>query len=228
MKLSYNKLISSGALISLAGYLLSGPVGFAITKLTAPQPEWVSAAVFAQHYHPIQDLSFYFGFLLIGGMLMLAAEHYLQAKEEGDETKFNLLLSVLFSTIFSALIFFNYICQVSFIPHMARHYKPEYDFAIATFSMSNPMSLSWNIEMWGYGILGMATWLMAGYYRGRNNTIRILLIVNGIVSVLCAIATAMSVQWIITGGGLAAYMLWNVLMVAIMILMYKHAKKHAQ
>jgi hypothetical protein len=172
MKSNYNKFISLGTIIALTGYITSGPAGFMLVKLTKPQPEWVSASVFATNYNFVQDIPYYFGLLLIGGMLIIAAGHYLNFNEENKQIKFELLLSLLFATVFAALIFFNYICQTTFIRHLALHYKPENDAVISTFSMANPGSLSWAIEMWGYGILGLATWLMSGYYKGKNNFIR--------------------------------------------------------
>jgi hypothetical protein len=166
-------------------------------------------------------LPFYFGFLLVGGMLMMIAGHYLTYKEENEEYKFHLLLSIAWTTVFAALIFFNYICQTTFIHNLALHYKPEYDFAITTFSMSNPLSLCWAIEMWGYGFLGVATWLIAGYYRDRSNIIRVLLILNGIVSLISPIYTIINVRWVMKSGGLIAYFAWNALMILMLILIYR-------
>lgn len=82
------KLTATGALVALAGYLLSGPGALLIIKNVQPQPPWTSARVFVEHYHPIQDLPYYFGFLLIGGMLMLMAGHYLHASATGDRRRF--------------------------------------------------------------------------------------------------------------------------------------------
>jgi hypothetical protein len=90
VKLDYNRLISLGALVALIGYIMSGPVAFAIVNLVKPQPSWISPAVFAENYSTIQDLPFYFGFFLIGGMLMLAVGHYLNFKDDDDEKKFHL------------------------------------------------------------------------------------------------------------------------------------------
>ena len=77
--------------------------------------------MFAQNYHPVQTLPFFFGFAMITGYIMLLA----------------------------ALIFFNYICQTTFVPALSSDYRPEYDPIISTFSLANPRSLSWTIEMWG-------------------------------------------------------------------------------
>lgn len=226
--LDYNKLISLGALVALIGYVLSGPVAFLIVRLWKPQPAWVSAAVFAKNYSAIQDLPYYFGFLLIGGMLMLVAGHYLNFKEDDDETKFHLLVSLGWAIVFCTLISFNYICQTTFVRNLALHYQPEHDAAISAFSMSNPLSFCWANEMWGYAFLGIATLLMAGYYRGKNNVIRALLITNGIVSVGSAVWTIIDVNWVMTTAGLIAYFVWNILMIVLMILIYFYAKKQPQ
>jgi hypothetical protein len=225
MKSYYSKLISYGAVIALAGYITSGPVGFMLVKLTKPQPAWTSAAVFAANYNFIQDIPYHLGFLLIGGMLMIAAGYYLDYKEENSKIKLQLLLSLLLTGVFAALIFFNYICQTTFIRHLALNYKPQDDAVISTFSMANPMSLSWAIEMWGYGILGVATWLMSGYYRQKNNFIRWLLIINGIVSLLSVALTIITINWVLTTTGIIAYMFWNVLMILLMALIYRNSKK---
>ena len=227
-KLDYNKLISLGALVALIGYIMSGLVAFLIVNLAKPQPAWVSAAVFVENYAPIQNLPFYFGFLLIGGMLMLSAGHYLHFREEDALKKFHLLVGFGWTTVFCALISFNYICQTTFVHNLALHYKPEYEAAISAFSMSNPLSFCWANEMWGYAFLGIATWLMAGYYRGKNAFIRGLLIANGIVSMLSALWTIIDVNWVMTTIGLIAYFAWNVLMIVLMVMIYMHSKKYPQ
>jgi len=227
-ELDHSKLISLGALVALIGYIMSGPVAFLIVHLVKPQPAWVSPEVFAENYSAIQDLPFYFGFLLLGGMLMLVAGHYLNFKEDDDEKKFHLLVSFGWTIVFCALISFNYICQTTFVHNLAMHYQPEYDSAISTFSMSNPMSFCWANEMWGYAILGIATLLMAGYYRDKNNFIRSLLIANGIVSLMSAIWTIIDVSWVMTTAGLVSYFAWNVLMIVMMIMIYKQAKYSGQ
>ena len=57
-----NNLISIGSLVALVGFILSGPVAFAIMRIVRPQPTWVSSSVFVENYHIIQDIPYYFGF----------------------------------------------------------------------------------------------------------------------------------------------------------------------
>jgi hypothetical protein len=223
--MKYNKLLTLGSLVALIGFISSGPVGFLIVNIVKPQPTWTSSSVFAENYHVIQDLPFYFGFLLIGGMLMLAVGHYLNYNGDDPEKKFHLLVAVGWTIAFFTLISFNYISQTTFVRHLALNYKPEYQSAIATFSMTNPMSFCWANEIWGYGFLGVATWLMAGYYTGKNNSIRLLLIANGVVSIATVLFTIIDMNWLLTAIGLSAYFIWNVLMILTMVLIYNYSKK---
>ena len=216
------KFITKSALIALAGYLLSGPVSVALVIWLFPQPAWTSVPVFVEHYHVLQNLPYYFGPLLIGGMLMLMAGHY-RVVEEAHKNR--ALFALALSAAFAALIFFNYICQTTFVHNLATHYRPEYDAPIAAFSMVNPVSLCWAIEMWGYGILGVATWLLAPVYRGKSGTIRYLLVLNGWMSVAGGVFTAIDAGWVQQPAGLAAYSLWNVLMIVLMVALYRFWKK---
>lgn len=217
----YSKLISISALVALAGFVASGPVGFFLVNTVKPQPVWVSASTFVSNYHIVQDIPFYFGFLLTGGMLMLAVGLFLSYKEENVSARFRLTLSLGLTIVFFTLISFNYICQTTFVRHLALNYVPEYDALIAAFSMANPLSFCWANEMWGYGFLGVATWLMAAYYSG-SRTVRVLLISNGVVSVATVLFTIVDTDWLMTTLGLIAYFTWNVLMIAVVIFIYRY------
>ena len=226
MKVGYDKLISLSALVALTGYILSGPVAFFLVQQVNPQPVWTSPAAFAENYSFIQDLPFYFGFMLIGGMLMLVTAHYLNYTASDEKKKFLLLLAVECTIVFCALVSFNYICQTTFVRNLALFYKPEYDAAISAFSMSNPMSFCWANEMWGYAILGVATWLLSGYYRNRSNFIYVILIVNGVVSLMSALWTVIDINWVMTTAGLIAYFVWNILMMVMMVSIHIDSKRN--
>jgi hypothetical protein len=219
----YERLISTGAIVALAGFILSGPVAFMLVKVVKPQPQWVSPAVFAQHYHLVQDVPYYFGFLLIAGMLMISTGYYLNFKSNDANGKFMLLLGLIFSIVFSGLISFNYICQTTFIRNLAINYRSEHDSAIYTFSMANTLSLSWAIEMWGYAFLGLSTALSSTYYKDRNNVIAALMILNGIVSICSVFVMIVNVSWVMTAAGLASYFGWNILMIVMMTLIYRES-----
>ena len=219
---SYDKMILRGAVLGLIGFVLSGPVAVLLVNLTHPQPPWISSEVFVAQYHVIQNLPYFLGFFILAGMLLLSAGHYLNYSGENLSIRTNFLLALSLTIVFFALISFNYICQTTFVHNMATHYKPEYDALIAGFSMSNPASYCWANEMWGYGILGIATWLMAPYYKGRNTLIRWLLISNGIISLISPVWTIINVNWVLSALGFSLFLLWNFLMIALMILIIRH------
>lgn len=220
----YNRLIGFGAMVALAGYVLSGPVAFILVRLVRPQPEWVSPAVFVENYNIIQDFPYYFGYLLIAGMLMIIVGQYLNFRNSADlNGRFMLTLALCMSVVFCGLISFNYICQTTFVRNLALNYRPENDAAIATFSMANTLSLTWAIEMWGYAFLGIATSLSARYYKTKNPRLAVLMVLNGAVSIAGAVFTVGSVAWVMTVAGLFAYFGWNALMITIMVLIFKES-----
>lgn len=118
---------------------------------------------------------------------------------------------------FVALIFFNYINQTTFLPALARGYRPEYDPLITLLSFSNPRSLCWAIEMWGYALLGVSTILAAPVLR-RNwleKATAGLMVANGIISLVGGFVTSADLSWVMTPTGPANYIAWNVLALAV-------------
>jgi len=208
-----------GAVLTIIGILLSGPLGFGIVVVIQPSPAlqaWQGAQAYAQHYHRIQALPYFGGFVLVIGYIVMMAAFY-QIAEEKQKTP--ALIAIIFTAIFSTLVFFNYIDQTTFLPALAKNYRPEYDPAISTFSMANPHSLSWAIEMWGYAFLGMATWSAASVFKRDRleKTTATLMIVNGIVSIVGAGATSFDLGWVLTSWGLLSYVVWNLLALTLSI-----------
>jgi hypothetical protein len=205
-----------GALLTLIGVPLSGPVGLWIVTVVAPSPGWTDVRSYVRDYHPIETFPFFCGFaLVLGYVVTIVALHRVAPEERRTRT----LLSVVFATIFATLIVFNYICQTTFVPALVRDYRTEYDPIITAFSMSNPHSLAWSVEMWGYAFLGLATWLAAPVLdRTRlERTTALLMVANGVVSIGSALVTAIDLQWVLTPTGLASYLLWNLLVFALSI-----------
>ena len=160
---------------------------------------------------------------------MVSAGHYLSETGKSKPiSRFHLLIALAWTIVFCALVSFNYISQISFVRNLAVNYKPEHDMAIATFSMANPLSFCWANEMWAYGFLGISTWLTASYYANRNNLIRILMIANGVLSLVGAVWTILDMEWVMTTAGLTGYFLWNVLMMFMMIAIYRDNKSSKQ
>jgi len=214
-----------GALMTAAGCILSGPVAILIVYLVQPQPAWVNPRIFAENYHWIQSLTFYFGLLLVaGGILMLTSIFLLDRKGRT-------LLALVFAAMASCLILFNYFTQLTFLPTLAENYEPTNDVMISTLSMSNPVSLAWTLEMWGYGLLGLGTWLAADFFKGSRleNTTRVLFILNGVLSLAGALCTALFTGWVLTMPGLVAFGAWNLLYfgMAILVLLVLRARAMA-
>lgn len=224
MKQDSNSFIANGALISLMGFILSGPVSVLVVMWIAPQPLWISAEEFVSHYHPIQSLPYYFGFMLLLGLMLLVTGHVISANDAPPQMRLSLWLSFALAIVFVSLVAFNYICQTLFIPHLVSTYTPQHDPLIAAFSMSNPYSLSWGMEMWGYAILGLSNWYMASYYQRRKPFISILLRMNLVLSLMSLAWTILQPNWVDTTIGLLLFMAWNILMILIMILLYWDAR----
>jgi hypothetical protein len=205
-----------GAIVNIAGIVLSGPPALILITLVHPNPAWQSAQVWVENFHPIQTLPFFAGFLLLGGyVVMLAVAHQLAEAKDRVYTQ----IALLFTAAFVTLIFFNYINQTTFLPALARSYRPEFDPIITAFSFANPQSLCWAIEMWGYALLGVATWLAAVVFKG-NLTERItawLMIANGIFSLAGGFVSSANLGWVMTTPGLVNYAVWNVLVLFLSI-----------
>jgi MFS family permease len=203
-----------GAVATLVGILLSGPIGLLVVSAVHPSPPWQDAATYAQSYAPIQTLPFFGGFLLVGGYVVLMAAIYQIAQEE---KKAATLTAVMFTAVFATLIFFNYVNQTTFVPALARDYKPEYAPIISTFALANPRALCWAIEMWGYALLGVATWLAAPIF-GRDRLERVtaaLMVLNGVLSIAGGFVTSLDLAWVMTLPGLMSYAGWNVVVFAL-------------
>jgi len=205
------------AAAALAGVLLSGPISLALVTLH-PQPIWQGAEAFARAYHPIQTIPYFTGFLLVGGALALIAA--LQAIAP-PELRARASMALAFAAVSAALVVFNYVVQTTFLPALARSYVPADAPVIAAFSLSNPRSLGWGLEMWGYAVLGVATWLIApvladGSRVGRATAA--LFVANGPVSIVGAVWTALEPGWVMTTMGIALFGAWNLLVVAMLAL----------
>ncbi|MBN2544166.1 MAG: hypothetical protein JXB50_00115 [Spirochaetes bacterium] len=182
--------------------------------LQPKQPSWYSVDVFVQHFHGIQGLPFYFGFLLIGGSLMLLTAMYLLASSPSRP-----LVGLIFGIVGSAIICINYIIQTTYIPAVVAGYTPDHAVILEVFSMANPASLAWAFEMWGYGFLGLGTWLAASFFgtTGIEKFAKVLFILNGILSLIGAMWTALDLGWVLTPPGYISFGLWNLLYLVLAV-----------
>jgi hypothetical protein len=213
------------AIVTLAGIVLSGPVSMALVTLH-PQPPWTGPEAFARAYHPIQTLPYFTGFLLVGGSLALIAALQTLATEPH---RARATAALGFAAAFAALIVFNYVVQTTFVPALVQSRSPESASLIAALSLSNPRALGWALEMWGYAVLGVATWLVAPVLAGHGRAGRIaaaLFIANGPVSIVGAIWTALQPGWVMTPAGLGMFAGWNLLMFVMVALVIAAFRSH--
>ena len=205
-----------GAVLTVIGIILSGPLGLLAVNLVQGQPSWQGARTFVENFHPIQTAPFFGGIALVLGYVLLMPGLYHIALE-GRRTR--ALAGTVLTGAFATLIFFNYISQTTFVPALVRNYRPEYDPLISAFSFSNPNSLCWAIEMWGYGLLGLATWLAAPVFDGSGveKAARVLMVANGVFSIVGALVVSFDLRWVFTTAGLLSYAAWNVLVFALSI-----------
>jgi hypothetical protein len=204
------------SILSAAGILLSGPLGLLVVMLVHDQPAWHDAGTFIRNYHPVQTVPYVFGFMLIFGIvLFLSRCAALFPQEERHRTYTVLVLTAAFAS----MIVINYSLQIAGVPWLVR----QHDEMLAYFTMTNPGALSWGLEMFGYGVAGVGTWLVVpvfsgGSRGGRRQWIRLLLVGNGIVSVAGAAITSLDLSWVQSPAGLASFIGWNLLLLAAMIL----------
>jgi hypothetical protein len=206
------RYLSASAVVVLSGIILSGPIAVGLVQVFAPQPVWQDAATFARNYSWLQCLPYLFGFLILGGFMLFMSGLVGAGREEQRPLE----LTALALTIVSAsLIFFNYVLQTAFVPQSL----DGNDGILAMATMSNPRSLGWSLEMYGYGILGVATAFAAPLFelRGRRRTIRYLLIANCVVSVGSAAMVPILPGWMLTPPGWVAGGVWNLLIAMLMV-----------
>jgi hypothetical protein len=212
----------SGAVLSAIGILTSGPLAVLVVVLVHPQPPWNGPALFVANFHHIQTLPFYFGFLLVSGSILMLVSIYRLAKQRATA-----LAALIFMSIGAAFAILNYVVQTTFIPAVVDTYSSELDSVIGVYSMANPGSLPWALEMWGYGFMGLGTWLAAGFFDTSRleRVAKTLFVLNGVVSVLGALAVSIDLSGVFSIAGLVGYGAWNVLYLALAVVFYRVLQK---
>jgi len=206
-----------GAVLTIIGTLFSGPVSVLLISSIKQQPLWESVGLFVENYHVIQTVPFYFGFLLVSGSLCIFAAIHTLSQNKGMT-----LLGLIFASIGCGVVFLNYLTQNTLIPALVRNYTPEFDPIISIFTMSNPLSFAWALEMWGYGFLGVGTWLVSGFFDNTSvgKSAKFIFIANGIVSIVGALWTSFDLPWVYRTSGLVSYVLWNILYILLAVFFY--------
>lgn len=211
--LSGTRSVRTSATLVLLGAMLSGPMAMLIVGLVEPQPEWTGLTAFCDSYHPVQVLPYVLGYILLAGFVFFSAScHALAPTSMRPRTA----AALMFTGVYAALIFTNYTIQLGFIPRMLQD-RPSY---LEALTMANPASFAWFLEMFGYGAMGVATWLVAPLFGGgpRSVLIRYLLIANGVVSIVGAACTALIDRFVFTPAGLVSFAAWNLLIVVCYLL----------
>jgi hypothetical protein len=214
-----NRTGGISALLAFAGAILSGPVALAVLAATSPQPAWRGVDAFVAAYRPLQALPFFLGFFLVGGFLSLLATLHVVAREEH---KARTAIALVFTAAFAALVFSNYVLQTTLVPALVADYTEGNASLLAAVTMSNPKSLGWALEMWGYGLLGVATWLAAPVFDGSRleRAAAWAFVANGPASIVSALWTAFAPGWELTAVGLVSFGVWNLLVVLMTALAF--------
>jgi hypothetical protein len=205
-----------GAVGTLLGIVLSGPLAMLVVNATHPQPSWQGAQGFSAHYHAIQIVPYLGGIVLVTALVVLVSSIHAIASADRKALSG---AALAFAAAFAALVFLNYGVQTTFVPTLVAH-PSENAALIAAFAMSNPTSLAWAIEMWGWALLGVATWLLAPVFQGNGleRATAGLYIANGPVSIVGALWTVLRPGWVMTPAGLVAFSLWNLLLAVLALL----------
>lgn len=72
---------------------------------------------------------------------------------------------------FTAVVFLNYIIQTTYVPYLAINRPPELAAVLPVFTMANPGSFAWALEMYGWGGIGLSfvfLWHLSSEKAGLN------------------------------------------------------------
>lgn len=201
----------TAVLVALAA-LLSGPIGFGLTLLR-PQPAWENTATFVAHAHPVQQLPYWFGFVLLVACVLFFARVAALAFATHPT---RVLFALACVGIYAAMVSINYALQIIYVPQLVRDGNP----VLAYITMANGRAPTWILEMVGYAFLGMGTAIVAPLLRTspRGRWIRRLFVANGVLSLAGAVVIAGNLAWVMTVPGLVAYLAWNAMFIAMMVL----------
>jgi hypothetical protein len=210
--------------LNIFGVIFSGLVFPALSMMLYPQPAWRVAALFADSFHPLQTATFFCGyFLVIGSLLTFITLFHLAEPVKRIWALSGLAINI----VFTAVVFLNYIIQTTYVPYLAINRPPELASVLPVFTMANPGSFAWALEMYGWGGIGLSFVFMAFIFgKGRfEPVLKVLFLVNGICSVASALMTSVDMTWLFTSAGLTALVVWNTLVLVIDFFLLAYFKK---
>jgi hypothetical protein len=224
MKTKILQFGKTAVFLNIFGILFSGLVFPVLATVCCPQPIWCDAETFIQSFHWLQTATFFCGYFLVTGSLLTFVTLFFLAEKE---KKIIALAGLLINTIFTAIVVLNYIIQTTFVPYLATNNPPETGNILAMFSMANPGSLAWALEMYGWGGIGLSFLFMAFIFREQKpeRILRTLFLANGSTSVAAAVLTSIDMNWIFSPVGFAALIIWNLLVLVIDIFLLKYFKR---
>jgi len=207
------KYLVLSAITIIIGIILSGPPLVFLIEHLKPQPDWVDVNTFVLNFHILQTLPYWFGFvLIIGNTLFIVSASRLPSIRDKIHSQLSIICVVIYATLASI----NYAIQTTAIPAMVS----DSNFILDTFSMVNPTSICWTIEMFAYAILGIAFWLVSVAFQENRIliVIKYLMIFNGVVSVLGILIPVIDPKLLLESESIIGYIFWNLLLVLIMTL----------
>ena len=207
------KTLLISAYLIIVGIVLSGPPMVFLIEYLKPQPKWVDVDTLVLHFHWLQTLPFWFGFLLLTGNILFIVS---VGRLPGIRDQVHASLSLICVVIYGSLVSLNYAIQTTAVPAMVLNANS----IVEAFTMVNPSSICWTIEMFAYAILGIAYWLVSSAFGGKVifNSIKYLMIFNGLISVLGLLIPLIDPKLLLESESIVGYTLWNSLIVLIMIL----------
>lgn len=209
--------------LNMFGIVFSGLIFPVLSQLFAPQPMWKDAQLFIANFHPLQTVTFFFGFFLVIGSLMTFIVLTLLSIREKS---FYALTGLSINILFTAVVFLNYIIQTTYIPYLASNNPPEASLILPAFTMANPGSFAWALELYGWGGIGLSFLFMSKIFGEvkHEKILKILFIINGSCSIITALVTSIDMNWIFSIYGFMSLIVWNVLVFIIDIFLLQYLK----
>jgi hypothetical protein len=161
-------------------FLAAFAVAFTVTGIAFPSVvEWGGIDAYAANYHDTLMLLLMFPVFLLPFALvtMMACLHH----NAPEDKKILSLLALVFTLIYATQISYNYYIQLTAVRLSIMSGELE---GLAIHAFFNPHSITFNLELLGYGMLSIGMIFAAFLFRGGriNTTIFWILLVNGILN----------------------------------------------
>jgi len=198
------------AALSLMGGLVITIGGAVLVMILCPQPSWENQQTFVAAYHPLQSLIFVPSLALPLSIIAVLVGFHSSARPDAKPWT---LLALVWGAVGATILCINYLIQGVFVPSLIKQSSG----LVGALVSANPGSLFWTLELFGYGIVGLAMWGAAPLFSGPgiDRIIRWLLVVNGVGSILAGLGATVDSSWVLGPLGLGAVLVWNLLMIVL-------------